>query len=130
MRQTIVLALLLISGCSSSLTAIPREGSGGPYKGVATGSGSGDFSLEIDGTLYAGQWSWAGSGSLGLLNTYDTTTPTTGFSAGASASPGLAIASSPDGERLRCEFIFSEWTGTGFGVCKDSADRQHDLFIE
>ena len=122
MRYALLAVLLVLAGCTNTLTAIPREGQGGPYKGLLIGEGSGDFTLTIEEKTYNGRWSWAGSGSFGMFSSY-------GIAAGASASPGIAIATSEDGSRLRCEFVYSEWTATGFGICKDQ-ERSYDLLIE
>lgn len=58
MRFLVVLPLLLLVGCasSSSITATPFDGNGGPYYGTVQNMKKGKFQLEIDGNLYQGYW--------------------------------------------------------------------------
>jgi hypothetical protein len=131
MRALIVLFFLVLTGCiaTSSLTVMPLYGTGGPYKGTAQGSGSGAFKLDIDGKLYEGQWALVGSGSIGVASLTGPDVRALGYSASASPGTGIANARASDGSIIRCEFTFSSWSNSGFGVCEDSDGRGFDLFI-
>lgn len=121
---------LALAACTHNLMLMSREGSG-TGQGVAHGSGGkGDLTIDLEGKHYTGRWIAVSGGSYGLLQTYGAH-PTTGTAIGASGqSTGNALLKSDDGSGLRCEFQFSGWSNTGFGVCQTDSGHLYDLQID
>jgi hypothetical protein len=91
---------------------------------------SGELTIVLKEDTYKGKWVYAAGGSFGLLNTYGTN-PKTGTVIGVSGSGiGNALLRCNSGMNLRCEFKYSEWTGTGLGVCQDGDGKLYDMQID
>lgn len=120
-------------GCATSLTISSRDGSSqgeGQVQGLGA-VGSGEMIVVIDGTTYEGQCAVvpAGSTGLGLISSSDGSSAVgVGFAMSAKY-PGTALLWSEDGHTLRCEFVYSEWSGAGTGACVDGDERMYDLIL-
>ena len=91
---------------------------------------SGQITISLHNKTYKGKWVYAAGGSYGILNTYGAN-PTTGSIIGISGSGvGNALLRAEDNSSLRCEFKYSEWTGTGIGVCLDENQSLYDMQID
>lgn len=109
-----LLLLLLLVGCtsSSSITAAPLDGNGGPYYGTVENSKKGKFKLDVDGKLYQGYW------NLGLGTTDGVPT-------------GIGGASTSDGSKMTCVFQHPDrWSAAGTGICTDNGGRVFTLVIK
>ena len=133
MRYT-YLAVFLLSifmyGCAHNITLMARDSDemGSGSAGASMGN-SGKLSITINEDKYEGNWVYASSGSYGLLNTYGAN-PTTGTVIGVSGSGvGNALLQGSNGKSMRCEFEYSEWTGTGIGVCRTGEGKLYDMQI-
>jgi len=133
---SICLFVTIISGCSHNFTLIPRH-DGGNGTGVAEELGK-KVTISLDGRTYSGQYVYAG-GSIAFTNKYGSATvyskagTATAFGSGFSTTyipgsgNGRILATSIDGDSIRCEFQYSN--GSGLGVCEDNAGKVYDLQI-
>jgi hypothetical protein len=132
-----VFAMLLCSaslvGCAYSLALHPRDG-GSVGTGRADGS-SKTVEINLNGKTYRGPYiydrgaviasqgfatAFSGARVAAGINTLGTT-----YVQGS--GNGRVLATSSDGDALRCEFTFREQAG--IGVCEDNSHRQYDLVI-
>lgn len=122
---------IFLHGCGHNITLMARN-SGDMWQGRAASSwgNSGQLTIDLNNQTYIGRWVYSAGGSFGLLNTYGAN-PTTGTIIGVSGSGiGNALLKAADGSTLRCEFKYSEWTGTGIGVCQDGNQALYDMQID
>lgn len=127
---------LCLSACSNAATVTIIGRPNGPSGTGAVGSNftgtGGDIALNMNGKIYKGRW--VGERSMGFAVTSGTVgssslLASSAFSGGG-PSVGSALLRSDDGEVMRCEFRYSEWSATGSGVCVDSAGRLYDFQAE
>lgn len=121
----------LLFGCGHNISLMARDsGETGVGHAPSGWGNSGEMTVVLKGQTYKGKWVYAAGGSFGLLNTYGAN-PTTGTVIGVSGSGiGNALLRSVSGKSLRCEFKYSEWTGTGLGVCQDGDGKLYDMQID
>lgn len=103
-----------LGGCATyQLDLTPRD-RGAVAHGVAHQS---DKSVEVtlDGRQFAGHYTFVQGGAIGTVTTGGA--PAMGIAA-AGAGNGMFIASDAAGDHLRCQFEFSSWSQSGFGVCQ------------
>lgn len=135
-RIAIGLVGLALTGCTHLVTLTPQDGIGPVGRGEAPAplvSYSGTMRIDLAGTIYNGEWSlqkdagFVGSSFMGGTNGF-----ASGMIAGASTNGnGRAYLTEPGGASLRCQFTYSESSGTGLGVCQLSGDgKLYDLMIK
>jgi len=128
--------IALLGGCTHNLylagRSTPVTGGGSI---VTAGNKSGDITLTLGSKTYTGRWVYVmhgggigvgtatafAGGNIATVTGTATSLPTGGG--------GTILATAPDGSTLRCVFDYSEWGGTGVGVCQDSAGELYDLQI-
>jgi hypothetical protein len=132
----VVVISLLIGGCSHRLSLIPRHG-GLNGEGIAEEAGK-KVTITLNGKTYTGQYVY-GDGGVAFTNTFGNATAYSGVGTatayGSSFSTtyvpgsgnGRILATSTDGDAIRCEFQYS--SGGGLGVCEDNAGELYDLQI-
>jgi hypothetical protein len=98
----LVLAPLMLVGCSYDLALVGRD-TGVKGSGVASGLGSGDITVNLNGRTYKGDWV-------------------------SSMGTGSALVSAEDGSRLHCEFKADIISG-GYGTCEDEKKKIYDVQI-
>lgn len=140
MRIRLTLAILLVatvvSGCSHNLTLISRQG-GGAGDGVAEELGK-KVTINLNGKIYTGQYVFGG-GTVAFTNSYGSAAAYSGAGTATAYGSGMSttympgsgngrvLATSADGDAIRCEFQYS--SGNGIGVCTDNAENVYDLQI-
>ncbi len=129
-HSLLITAIVLLAGCTKSLTLIARD-DGARWVGTAPTAhgGSGPMSIRVGERNYSGRWYYAESGTAGVIMPF-AGSGSIGTVAGAAASPGVIHATAPKGGRLRCSFTYSSWSSTGFGTCEDENGAIYDLVIE
>ncbi|MBV9247689.1 MAG: hypothetical protein JO227_00380 [Acetobacteraceae bacterium] len=139
MRKLIWLALVAaaVSGCAHNVYIAGRDnGLSGQTTVTAAGQRGGPFNITIGPEHFAGRWVYVkhgGSTSFGTATAFNDASSAsalgTGFAVPAEGG-GSIIASSPDGNSLRCVFGYNEWSATGMGECKDRHGDSYDLQID
>lgn len=134
---TVVLVSALLAGCTHLVTLTPQDGVGAIGRGEAPAplvSYSGTMRVELEGKTYNGEWSLQKDG--GFVGT-GFTSGAGGFATGtmfgqSTNGNGKAYLTEPGGSSLRCQFSYSEASGTGIGVCQLSgaAGKLYDLMIK
>lgn len=131
----------LLGGCSHNLTLHnltlhPRDGS--PMgQGVAQEAGK-TVTITLNGKVFSGIYVYDG----GKVATFQSYSNATAYSGAKSATAfgsgfgsayipgsgnGRVLATSNDGDAIRCEFQYSD--GSGLGVCQDNAGKEYDVQI-
>lgn len=120
-----LLLTLILAGCAHDLSVISKVG-GQDGKGVAEESGK-KVSLLLEGKVFEGFYVFDEGAS---TNAYSGA-PSSGTVKGAAYVPGSGngriVATSDDGDVIRCEFAWK--SGGGLGACTDSNERNFDLII-
>lgn len=137
LKYIIVLVFIIyLSGCAHHFTLIPRDGKE-KGQGVAQEVGK-TVTITLNGKTYTGNYVYGG-GSVAFFNTfgsataYSGTKTATAFGSGfgtayvPGSGNGRILATSPDGDVIRCEFLYSG--GSGLGICQDNAEKEYDLQI-
>lgn len=106
-------------------------------KFVASGTGQGAVEITMpDGKVLRGEFTIVRGGSMAFGSIYGTvygpkgTATASGNSTSVSmpgGSQGIATAVGPDGRVLQCEFLNDNFSGHGFGACKDGAGALYRL---
>lgn len=129
-------AMALLSGCAHAIVLSPRGGGAAGHGSAPMALGnSGRISVALNSQTYSGLWTYVpDGGSLTLLNGVATSQNGLVSVHGAAASTstrgaGLANLSAADGSSMRCEFTYSEWSGTGVGVCQRNDGALYDIHI-
>lgn len=135
-RWLFILPLLALTGCGHNLYLVGRSTAKTGHARIVAVGHSGDVTMEVAGTQYAGRWVYMPSGgSFGVAST-------TAFSGGHTASAvgnftalptegnGSILAAAGDGTQLRCVFAFNAMGQTGMGECQDTAGEIYDLQID
>jgi hypothetical protein len=135
MKKSILLAILVLAGCTHQFALMPRDG-GHAGSGEANEAGK-EISIDLNGRKYIGTYVYDSgkiitthssaiahghSGTLNATASYMGTAST--FIPGS--GNGKIVATS-DGDTLRCDFQYSD--GSGIGLCNDKAGKQYDLLI-
>ena len=129
MRLPLVILLALMgSGCAHNLTLQAADGSGGTGT-AARGLGAGSMEVTIDGRRYEGRWTAATEGGVAFGSLISGSRIATGSAMTAGGSRGMALLRSPTGGALRCEFVYSGMSSSGYGVCQDADGKRFDLLI-
>jgi hypothetical protein len=131
--------LCVLTGCmqSHNINFVEQKSGDTAHATITTaGNQSGDITITLMEKTYTGRWVWVrNGGSVGIGSAV-------GFSGGQSASGlgsmfgvstegvGNILASSPDGDRLRCQFTYNGSGQTGIGLCEDSDGRKYDVQID
>lgn len=97
--------------------------------GTASGfNGSGTLTIDLGGKTYKGNWVIVEGGSLSLMNGMVGGTSFYGNGMGVSgSSPGNALLKSEDGDTLRCQFMWSDFTYAATGICEDKNHKLYDM---
>jgi hypothetical protein len=104
-RLLVLGALMLLVGCTQTMTLFPRGG--GPQVSGTLDTVGQTMSIVLDGETYAGDFMSSGRGS----NNYS----------------GLLMSKS--GKTLRCEFV-ADIGVTGNGVCQHGGGQTYDLLLK
>lgn len=132
---------LALSACLNTRVELHGQDSDAHGDGVFedwTFHTSGKAFVKLNGTMLRGTWVGLldGSTSLSLLSASSSSGNTfTGIGVGTNVkgrAQGMANLKARDGTSLRCEFIVSTISGSGFGVClhtSDNVSRKLDLMI-
>src|SRR5262249_19756516 len=135
--NAVLLVVLLFAGCEHSLVLYP-VGGGGAGNGSANEMGN-TVTINLNGKTYAGNYVHDG-GTVVPTTSYTTATAYSrtgtatayGQTHGTAYIPGSGngrlLATSKDGDAIRCEFTYRN--GNGLGVCSDNAGKQYDLKID
>lgn len=135
-RVFLVVAALAgaLAACSHAITLRPQDGIGPVGQGTAAGSlsSSGKLTVALEGKTYAGEWVYQPQGgTIGFGTAYSGTSVATGTMFGAPMSGGgMAHLSEPGGSSLRCQFTYSDWSGTGVGQCQRNDGKLYDMVIK
>jgi hypothetical protein len=139
MRKSLIAVSLLgslLTGCAHNLTLHPRDGSP-TGQGVAQEAGK-TVTINLNGKVYSGTYVHDGGKvatfqSYGNATAYSGTKSASAFgsSVGTAYVPGSGngrvLATSSDGDAIRCEFQYSN--GSGIGVCHDNSGKEYDFLI-
>lgn len=121
--------VIMLAGCSHDITMINQK-SGAIAKGTAISEGGkGSINVDLNGTQYAGRWVFVRNGGLGFSNSFGATPgfSTASFTGGGN---GRANLSAEGGKSLRCEFQYSDMSGSGMGACQDNEGQMYDMNID
>jgi hypothetical protein len=121
-------AAAMLAACSYDIMMINQK-SGAIATGTAISEGGkGSITVDLNGTHYAGRWVFLRNGGTGFTNSFGATPAfsTVGFTGGGN---GRANLSAEGGKSLRCEFQYSDMSGSGLGVCQDHEGQLYDLQI-
>lgn len=139
MRNSLIqvaLVSFLLTGCAHNLSLHSRDGSPSG-QGVAQEVGK-TVTINLNGKVYSGTYVHDG----GKVATFQSYSNATAYSGTKSASAfgssfgtayvpgsgnGRVLATSADGDAIRCEFQYS--SGSGIGVCRDNSGKDYDLLI-
>jgi hypothetical protein len=139
MRFSLLLVVLLLSGCAVSSTFIDRS-TGTEYRGKTLGgtlSSLGELQAEIEGEAYQGSWVYMASGGSVIAGTGTTVT-----SSGSTAFGSLSAFGIPTGGKgtvnmkgekgslIRCVYEWNDWTSSGIGECERNDGRRYDLRLK
>ena len=133
MRKSLIQVALfgfLLTGCAHNLTLHPRDGSPSG-QGVAQEAGK-TVTINLNGKVYSGTYVYDGGKvatfqSYGSATAYSGTKSASAFGSGfgtayvPGSGNGRVLATSTDGDAIRCEFEYS--SGSGIGVCRDNAGK-------
>ena len=139
MHKTLIAILVCVAflgGCAHNLTLHPRDG-GSIGQGVAQEAGK-TVTITLNGRTYSGTYVYDGGRiatfqSYGSATVYSGARAATAFGSGFGSAyvpgsgNGRILATSNDGDAIRCEFQYS--SGSGLGVCRDNAGKEYDLQI-
>lgn len=126
----------ILAGCSHNFTMIPRDG-GAIGTGVANEAGK-KVTISLNDKTYTGQYVYGG-GSVAFTNVFGSSTAYSGAGTATAYGSGFGttyipgsgngriLATTEDGNAIRCEFQYS--SGSGLGVCEDNAGKVYDLQI-
>lgn len=128
MRKSLIQVALvgfLLTGCSHNLSLHSRDGSPSG-QGVAQEAGK-TITINLNGKVYSGTYVRDG-GKVAIFQSYS---GAFGSGFGTAYVPGSGngrvLATSADGDAIRCEFLYS--SGSGIGVCHDNSGKDYDLLI-
>lgn len=108
MRPLLLSAVLILTGCSHTLTLMSKDGTTGTGT-ASVGVGTGTFKAALEGDTYRGRWTAVGGGS---------------------TSVGTVLARSDRGGSLRCRFTYGGFTDAGFGTCQDADGKDYEMQIQ
>jgi hypothetical protein len=117
-----LIVLLLLAGCSHTLTLLPR-GTGAKGTGAIDGVNQ-DITVELDGKRYRGkvQHQTGIAQTRGPFGIMSTTTQHT--------NQASALLLGDHGGRIRCDLSFDRMMTSGNGVCVDNRNVISDLMIK
>jgi hypothetical protein len=126
MRYLLALTILLLAGCTHTITLYPRGG--GEQASGSVNDGSRNMEVTLRGETYTGSYVLGQTFGLATGTTYGARPVFgTGVMVG-NTNQATALLTGPKGV-LRCEFVIVAARG-GNGVCMDSANMVYDMLIK
>jgi hypothetical protein len=141
-RIVLLLAVAGLSGCWTRTVTLYNTQSGAVLRGEygERPGPTGSFAVTLpSGERLEGQYSIARGGGVQWGSIYSSVygqgTVTTGSAVGSSVSiggrsPGIAVASGPQGTVLDCEFLTDAFESNMVGACRDNRGNTYRLFVQ